>query len=70
MFATESYCGTFLRICAFSQLLTVNALLFALERAQILLLTTGKQEAATQKINLVLNFVLITPSFILAIYYP
>jgi hypothetical protein len=42
MFSTKSISGTFVRLCAFLQLLTVNSLLFACERSQILLLATGK----------------------------
>lgn len=41
MFQTKSFAGTFMRLCAFFQLATVNSLLFACERSQILLLTTG-----------------------------
>ena len=70
MFDTQSYAGSFVRLCCFLQLLTVNALIFACERSQILLLITGKQEASSQKINLAMNFVLIIPSFLLAIFYP
>lgn len=33
MFATKSISGTFMRLCAFLQLLTVNSLLFACERS-------------------------------------
>ena len=43
MFSSTSLLGTFMRLCAFLQLLVVNALIFACERAQILLLVTGKQ---------------------------
>ena len=47
MFPIKSGPGTFVRICCFFQLLSVNALLFACERAQILLLVTGKQAASS-----------------------
>ncbi len=59
-----------MRLCAFFQLLTVNSLLFACERSQILLLTTGNQNASSQSINITMNTILIIPSFVLAIYYP
>ena len=42
MFSATSNIATFIRFCAFCQLLTVNALIIALERSQILLLVTGK----------------------------
>ena len=42
MFSTTNNIATFIRFCAFAQLLTVNALIIALERSQILLLVTGK----------------------------
>jgi hypothetical protein len=41
MFPVDSVIATIIRVCAFCQLLTVNALLFACERSQILLLCTG-----------------------------
>jgi hypothetical protein len=70
MFPIKSIPGTIARVCCFFQLLSVNALLFACERAQILLLVTGKQGASSSAINLLVNFLLIVPSFIIAIYYP
>ena len=42
MFAVTNNICTFIRFCAFAQLLTVNALVISLERSQILLLITGK----------------------------
>ena len=42
MFTPTSTLGTFMRVFVFLQLLVVNALIFACERAQILLLVTGK----------------------------
>ena len=42
MFGVTNNIATFIRFCAFAQLLTVNALVISLERAQILLLVTGK----------------------------
>lgn len=59
-----------MRLCAFFQLTTVNALLFACERSQILLLVTGNQVASSQKVNLMVNAMLIMPSFAVAVYYP
>lgn len=70
MFSTSSIMGTLMRLFAFFQLLTVNSLLFACERSQILLLATGKQTASSDRANLMLNGALIFPSFVLAIYYP
>lgn len=70
MFPIKSGVGTFIRLCVFLQLSTVNALLFAFERAQILLLATGRQEARTLGVNLGMNIALLFPSFLLAVYYP
>ena len=50
--------------------MTVNALIVALERAQILLLVTGKQEASSYKINIMMNLLILTGPFLLAIWYP
>ena len=41
MYSTSSVVGTIMRVCLFMQLLSVNSLLFACERSQILLLFTG-----------------------------
>jgi hypothetical protein len=49
---------------------TVNSLLFACERSQIFLLTTGSQKASSDKVNLTVNALMIFPSFAIAIYYP
>ena len=59
-----------MRLCAFFQLLSVNALIFACERAQILLLVTGKQQASSQAVNLMINFAIVLPASCLAIWYP
>jgi len=47
MFKSTSGWGTFARLSIFLHLVTIDALLFACERAQILLLVTGKQEASS-----------------------
>ena len=46
------------------------SLMFACQRQQILLLTTGNQEAASMKINLTLNFIILIFPLIIAILYP
>ena len=62
--------ATIVRLAFFFHLTTVNAFLFAAERQQILLLVTGRQEASSQKINLMLNTALIVTAFLLAVFYP
>ena len=70
MFGVTNNIATFIRFCAFAQLVCVNTLIISLERAQILLLITGKQEAATLKINVMMNFLILIGPFALAIWYP
>lgn len=70
MFGTTNLLATTIRFSAFCQLLIVNALLFAMERAQILLLFTGKQETDSQTVNILMNIGLLLPAFMLAIWYP
>ena len=62
--------ATIVRFCVFLHITTVNALLFACERAQILLLFTGNQETESYTIQIILNACLIIPAFLLAVYYP
>lgn len=70
MFSVTNNAATFIRFCAFAQLLCVNALIISLERSQILLLVTGTTEASSQKVNIMMNFALLVPPFLLAIWYP
>lgn len=70
MFTTTNSLATFIRFCAFCQLLCVNALIISLERSQILLLITGKTEAPSQGINILMNFLILIGPFLLAIWYP
>ena len=70
MFGVKSNVATFIRFCAFAQLLTVNALIISLMRSQILLVMTGKTQAATMKTNITMNTLILTPPFLLAIFYP
>ena len=62
--------ATFVRFSVFLHITTVNALLFACERAQILLLFTGEQETKSYPVQIGLNMAFILPAFLLAIYYP
>lgn len=70
MFSVTNNLATFIRFCAFAQLLTVNALLTSLERSQILLVITGKQEAPSMQVNLLMNACIMIGPFCLAIWYP
>ena len=70
MFTVTSNIATFVRFCAFAQLLTVNALIISLERSQILLVATGKQEAPNRMVNILMNLGILTPPFLLAVWYP
>lgn len=70
MFSVTNNIATFIRFCAFAQLLTVNALIISLERSQILLLAIGKQEAPSTAINILMNLAILTGPFLLAIWYP
>lgn len=70
MFSNDAVPATFIRFCAFAQLLTINALMVRLERSQILLLVTGKQDASTNKVHILMNLAILTPAFIIAIVYP
>jgi len=70
MFSTTDKMATFIRLCVFFQLMTINALLFACLRAQVLLLVTRKQRTKSQLTNFLLNLVLMTPAFCLALWYP
>ena len=70
MFEIKSPVGTFLRLCAFLQILFVNALILSVERAQILLLLTGSPDVPSQKVNLVMNFLILLPAFLLGVWYP
>lgn len=58
------------RTCLFISLSSVMALIVACQRQQILMLLTGKQEAKSQKINLIMNLIIITGPFLIAILYP
>lgn len=70
MFSTRSGIATFIRACVFCQIFAGNCLLFACERAQILLLCTGKPSAATSTINILLNGCILLVPLLLAIFYP
>ena len=62
--------GIIIRACTFFQLLTICSLLFACQRSQILLLATGKAEASSDKVNLILNTLILILPCIIAITYP
>ena len=70
MFPIKSIPGTILRLCAFLQILFVNALILSVERAQILLLLTGSPEAKSTNVNLLMNFFILLPAFLAAVWYP
>ena len=70
MFPIKSGIGTFLRLCTFLQILFVNALILSVTRAQILLLVTGSTDVTSKKTNLALNFLILLPAFLLAVWYP
>jgi hypothetical protein len=70
MFSTTDRLATFIRLCIFFQLMTINALLFACLRAQVLLLVTRKQRTKSQLTNFLINLVLMMPAFCLAVWYP
>ena len=70
MFSVNDVVANIVRVCVFLHLLTVNAILFAFERSQILLLITKKQESKSNFVNIGLNLILMVPAFFLSIYYP
>ena len=70
MFAIKNVGANIVRFCVFAHLVTVNAVLFAFERSQIILLCTGKTESDSYAINITLNLLLMTPAFLLSVYYP
>ena len=70
MFGVNDVVANVVRVCVFLHLLTVNAILFAFERSQIILLFTKKQESDSYTVNIGLNLMLMLPAFILSIYYP
>ena len=70
MFGLDDIGALFIRACTFCQLLAATALIFACQRAQILLLITGSQQAKSQKINLSVNFLILIGPFLLSILYP
>jgi nitrate/nitrite transporter NarK len=59
-----------IRTCSFFQLIASLSLMFACQRSQILLLATGKQEASSDKINMILNTLILIGPCVLAIVYP
>lgn len=59
-----------IRSCTFCQLLAATALLFACQRAQILLLLTGRQEASSDSANTWMNLAMLAGPLTLAITYP
>ena len=70
MFSTKDEFATFIRLCIFLQLMTINALLFACLRAQVLLLVTRKQKTKSNLSNFLINLTLMTPAFCLTVWYP
>ena len=70
MFSFDSPIAILIRTCTFCQLLAATALLFACQRAQLLLLSTGAQEAKNRLVNTGMNFSILIGPLILAITYP
>ena len=70
MFDIKDPLAIIIRLLLLFHIFIANALLFACQRAQILLLFTGKQETKSYKINLSLNTLILIMPFCLAVWYP
>jgi hypothetical protein len=70
MFSVDSPLAVLIRICTFFQLFAATALLFACQRAQLLLLFTGKQEATSRLLNTGMNLTILVGPLLLGIGYP
>lgn len=70
MLPTQSPIAIIIRLCTFCQLLAGVSLIFACQRAQILLLFTGSQSASSDKINYILNTLILIGPGVLAVVYP
>jgi hypothetical protein len=70
MFSADNPLASFIRVSTFLQLLACLSLLFACQRSQILLLLTGKQEAANQAMNILFSTVILFIPGLLAVVYP
>jgi hypothetical protein len=70
MFSTKDILATIIRTTTFCQLTASLTLIFACERGQILLLTTGKQETDSTGKNILMNLLIMVGPVLLAIWYP
>jgi hypothetical protein len=70
MFGLNDKVAIFIRACTFCQLLAATALIFACQRAQILLLFTGSQETKSSITNFSVNFSILIGPVIIALLYP
>ena len=70
MFEIKSPIGAIIRFCSFIQVLTVNALILYMIKAQILLLVTEKHESDSLLVNLLMNFGILILPFAFAVWYP
>ena len=69
-FEPKNVFAIIIRICCFCQLIGTISLMFGCQRQNILLLITGKQEASSDKINVLLNTIILILPLLLAITYP
>mmetsp|Transcript_1201 Transcript_1201/g.2198 ORF Transcript_1201/g.2198 Transcript_1201/m.2198 type:complete len:187 (-) Transcript_1201:296-856(-) len=69
-FDSKNVVANIIRICTFFQLLASCSLIFACQRSQILLLTTGNSKATSDAINIMLNFLILIGPAVLGVVYP
>jgi sodium-coupled neutral amino acid transporter 9 len=69
-FDPKNLFAIFMRCCCFCQLVASMCLMFSCQRGNILMLTTGSNEAKTDIINMCLNSAILIPPMALAIFYP
>ena len=70
MYDQNSIIAIIIRICCFCQLLACCSLIFACQRSQILLLVTGSSKAKSDKVNIILNLLILIIPAILGVVYP
>lgn len=70
MLPSTNLMAVFVRFCVFLQLIGATAMIFAMLRAQILLMLTGKQSLDSVVITVLLNIMILFLPVTIALTYP
>lgn len=70
MFDPKDPLAIIIRCCLFFQIFVAMSLLFACQRAQILLLMYGKQEVDSLRLTIFINCCILVLPFLLSVFYP